>query len=156
ELGLVTYGHRRKGDCKDIELLVEPGKLDREAFKKTVNAIQPKGMTPLTDAVEFAAQQLRFTEREATVILVTDGEETCDRDPCEAAQLLEASGVDFTAHVVAFDLDDKAAQSIECLAATTGGLFLKADNATTLSDALQMAIEPEAEAPNMEEPGEAS
>src|SRR5690606_37219535 len=44
ELGLVTYGHRRKGDCEDIELLVEQGKLDREAFKKTVNAIQPKGM----------------------------------------------------------------------------------------------------------------
>ncbi|NLT72043.1 MAG: VWA domain-containing protein [Verrucomicrobiaceae bacterium] len=156
ELGLVTYGHRRKGDCEDIELLVEPGKLDREAFKKTVNAIQPKGMTPLTDAVEFAAEKLRSTENKATVILVTDGEETCDRDPCEAARLLEASGVDFTAHVVAFDLDDKAAKSVECLAATTGGLFLKADNATTLADALQMVIEPEPEQPKMEDPGEAS
>src|SRR5690606_17493090 len=72
ELGLVTYGHREKGDCEDIELLVEPAKLDRVAFKKTVNAIQPKGMTPLTASVVFAAEQLRSTERKATVILVTD------------------------------------------------------------------------------------
>lgn len=156
ELGLVTYGHRKKGDCEDIELLVEPSKLDRAAFKKTVNAIQPKGMTPLTSAVVFAAENLRSTELKATVILVTDGEETCDRDPCEAAQTLEETGVDFTAHVVAFDLDDKAAKSVECLAKGTGGLFLKADNATTLADALQMVIEPEPEEPPMEEPGEAT
>lgn len=156
ELGLVTYGHRKKGDCGDIELLVEPSTLDRTAFKKTVDAIQPKGMTPLTAAVEFAAENLRSTEMKATVILVTDGEETCDRDPCEAAKTLEETGVDFTAHVVAFDLDDKAAKSVECLAKGTGGLFLKAANATTLADALEMVTEPESEEPPAEKPGEAT
>ena len=155
ELGLVAYGHRHKGDCEDIELLLPADHLDRDAFKKTVNAIQPKGKTPLTSAVIFAAESLRFTEQEATVILVTDGEETCEKDPCEAAQILEATGVNFTAHVVAFDLDDKSAQSIECLAKTTGGLFLKADNASTLSDALHTVIEPTPE-PSPEPPTEAT
>lgn len=156
ELGLVAYGHREKGNCDDIELLIPPGPLDRAAFKKTVNAIQPKGMTPLTAAVVYAAENLRSTELKATVILVTDGEETCDRDPCEAAKTLEETGVDFTAHVVAFDLDEKAAKSVECLAKGTGGLFLKADNATTLADALQTVIEPEEETPAEEMPGEAT
>ncbi|MBB5353747.1 Ca-activated chloride channel family protein [Haloferula luteola] len=156
ELGLVAYGHREKGKCDDIELLVEPTLLDREAFKETVRAVQPKGMTPLTAAVVFAAEALRSTEGKATVILVTDGEETCDQDPCEAAQILEETGVDFTAHVVAFDLDDRAAKSVECLAKSTGGMFLKAGNATTLADALEMLTEPARELSPMEEPGEAS
>lgn len=143
ELGLVAYGHRHKGDCKDIELVAPMGKLDRQGLIKTVNGLQPKGKTPLTAAVEFAAEKLRYTEQKASVILVTDGEETCDRDPCEAAAKLESLGVDFTAHVIAFDLTDKAARSVECLAKTTGGRFLKADDASSLTDALTMAMEAE-------------
>lgn len=143
ELGLVAYGHRHKGDCQDIELLAPVGKLDRQGLIQTVNELQPKGKTPLTAAVEFAAENLRYTEQKASVILVTDGEETCDRDPCEAAAKLESLGVDFTAHVIAFDLTDKAARSVECLAKTTGGQFLKADDAASLADALTLAMEAE-------------
>ena len=46
-LGLVVYGHRRQNDCDDIELLIPPARLDRVAFVAAVNAIQPKGRTPL-------------------------------------------------------------------------------------------------------------
>lgn len=151
EMGLVAYGHRTKGDCKDIELLLPVGKLDKNKFIKTVDGLQPKGMTPLTDAVEFAAEAMRFDEQQASVILVTDGEETCHRDPCDAATKLEALGVNFTAHVIAFDLEDKAARSIQCLAENTGGRFLKADNAASLADALFIAIESETQAPAPEE-----
>jgi len=156
ELGLVAYGHRNKGDCKDIELLIPAGKVDRDLFIKKVDSLQPKGMTPLTDAVEFAAEALRFTEQKASVILVTDGEETCSRNPCEAAEKLEALGLDFTAHVIAFDLNDKAARSVECLASKTGGQFLKADDAATLADALSLALEAETTPMEEEELGEAT
>jgi Ca-activated chloride channel family protein len=151
EIGLIAYGHRAKGDCDDIELLVPVGKLDREAFLKQVNGLMPKGMTPLTAAVEFAAKTLAHTEQAATVILVTDGEETCHRNPCEAARALKATGVDFKAHVIAFDLDSNAAKSVECMATETGGLFLKADDAASLSDALQMTLEAEQTEENSEE-----
>ncbi len=50
-LGLVAYGHRRKGDCADIETLIESGPLDATAFLGQVNALNPKGMTPLSAAV---------------------------------------------------------------------------------------------------------
>lgn len=155
ELGLVAYGHRRKGDCADIELLVSPARLDRASFIDKVNELKPQGMTPLTSAVEFAAKELAHTERAADVVLVTDGEETCDRDPCAAAEALEKAGVNFTAHVVAFDLDAKAAKSVECFARKTGGLFLKADDAASLSAAIGMALEPEAKEP-AEDPGKAT
>lgn len=143
ELGLIAYGHRRKGDCKDIQTLIEPGKLDKEAFRSTVNKLSPKGMTPLTDAVKQAAQALRYTEQKATVILVTDGLETCAPDACAAARSLEESGIDFTAHVIGFGLTKEESEKVACIAENTGGKYLEAQDAASLSDALgEVVMEP--------------
>ena len=105
DLGLIAYGHRRKGDCADIEVLQAIGPDTAAGIRKQVNALNPKGMTPITASVRMAAEQLRFTEQKATVILVSDGEETCSADPCALGKELEAMGVDFTAHVVGFDIE---------------------------------------------------
>ena len=55
-LGLVAYGHRRKGDCGDIELLAPVGA--GGAIQTAVDGATPVGMTPLTAAVEAAVDQL--------------------------------------------------------------------------------------------------
>ena len=73
DLGLIAYGHRRKGDCADIEVLQAIGPDTAAGIRKQVNALNPKGMTPITASVRMAAEQLRFTEQKATVILVSDG-----------------------------------------------------------------------------------
>ncbi|MGR3661588.1 MAG: vWA domain-containing protein [Paracoccaceae bacterium] len=147
QLGLTVYGHRRKGDCSDIETLVMPDIGTRDAIRAAVNAIKPKGKTPMTDAVIAAAQSLRYTEERATVILVSDGIETCHPDPCAAARALEDAGVDFTAHVIGFNIaDPKAIAQMQCLADETGGTFLSAENATELAAALEVvAAAPEPE-----------
>ena len=139
-LGLVVYSHRKSGDCKDIELVIPSGPLDKAAFVKAVLAIEPRGLTPLTDAVEFAARALDYTTRRANVILISDGEETCGKKPCETAGRLEAAGKDFTVHAVAFDLGEKASRSFACLAQETGGRFLQANDAASLKDALTLAV----------------
>ncbi len=135
-LGLMAYGHRRKGDCTDIELLRAPAKVDASLLQK-VQALSPTGMTPISASVQQAAEQLRYTERKATVILVSDGEETCKADPCALAQSLERGGVDFTAHVVGFDLPAGPARAqLQCLAQRTGGRYLEARNAAELNQAM--------------------
>ena len=140
ELGLMAYGHRRKGDCTDIELLAEPG-LDRGTLAAAVNALSPKGKTPLSAAVIEAAKALRYTEEAATVILVSDGIETCNYDPCAVGRELEAAGINFTAHVIGFDVADPAARAqLQCLADETGGRFLSADNADELASALDAVV----------------
>ena len=146
ELGLTVYGHRQKGDCSDIETVVMPGAGTRGAIADAVNAIKPKGKTPMTDAVVAAAEALRYTEERATVILVSDGIETCEPDPCAAARLLEETGVDFTAHVVGFDVadDPQALAQMQCLADETGGTFRSAENAEELAAALVVVAEPPA------------
>lgn len=140
ELGLMAYGHRKKGDCEDIELLVPPQAGSAAAILKAVAGLQPKGKTPLTASVIMAAKYLKFEESKAAVILVSDGVETCDKDPCMAAEELESLGVDFTCHVIGFDLRQGQSAGLECLAKKTGGLYLAAQDATTLKTSLETAM----------------
>ncbi|MCB0320151.1 MAG: VWA domain-containing protein [Bdellovibrionales bacterium] len=141
ELGLTVYGHRSKGDCNDIESLVPVGKVEPQSFLKTVEGISPKGMTPLSQAVIHAAEELRYSEQKATVVLVSDGIETCNLDPCKVAEELERAGVDFTAHVIGFDVSDPAAKAqLSCLAEKTGGKFLSASDAASLKSSLETVV----------------
>ncbi|PJI91557.1 Ca-activated chloride channel family protein [Yoonia maricola] len=143
-LGLTVYGHRERGNCTDIETIVAPASGTVDDVIAAVNEITPLGKTPMTDAVIAAAEALRYTEEEATVILVSDGVETCNPDPCTAARLLEEAGIGFTAHVVGFDVSDpEALAQMQCLAEETGGQFLTASNADELDLAMTaMVMEP--------------
>lgn len=140
ELGLIAYGHRKKGDCEDIELLVPPQAGSAPAILKAVAGLEPKGKTPLTAAVMQAAQYLKFQESKASVILVSDGVETCGKDPCMVATELESLGIDFTCHVIGFDLRAGESSGLECLAKKTGGMYLAAQDANTLKTSLEMAM----------------
>lgn len=135
-LGLMAYGHRQRGECEDIELLIEPGQVDKAAMIATVNSIIPRGRTPLTASILQAAEVLRYGEDKATVILVSDGIETCDMDPCAATAELAQTGIDFTAHVIGFDLADEELATIRCIAENTGGEFLAAADGAGLGSAL--------------------
>ncbi len=139
-LGLVAYGHRRKGDCSDIEELAAIG-ADRAAIGAAVEGLSPKGKTPMAASVKLAAEKLKYTEEKATVVLISDGIETCEPDPCGVAAALEQAGVDFTVHVVGFDVTEENAQAqLQCLAENTGGKYISASNADELGAALETTV----------------
>jgi Ca-activated chloride channel family protein len=141
-LGLMAYGHRSKGDCKDIELVVPVGTFDADKIRSAVRGLSPKGKTPMADSLRAAAQALRSSENKSTVILVSDGIETCSPDPCAVAAELKKAGVNFTAHVIGFDVTDPAAKrQLQCIARATGGVYLDASNASGLENALGKAVE---------------
>ncbi len=140
EIGLMAYGHREKGSCTDIELVVPPAAGTGPAISAAANAMKFLGKTPLTDAVRQAASELKSTEAKATVILITDGIETCEADPCALGTELEASGVDFTAHVVGFGLTAEEGATVACLAENTGGKYIEAKDAGGLVDALKTTV----------------
>lgn len=136
--GLIAYGHRRKGDCGDIELLSHPSQDAAREMAARVEKLTPTGKTPLSAAVRMAAETLKYTENVATVILLSDGIETCDLDPCAMGSELERLGVNFTAHVIGFDIQNDADRAqLQCLAENTGGQYMDADNAADLDAALQ-------------------
>ncbi|NYT62588.1 VWA domain-containing protein [Alcaligenaceae bacterium] len=141
ELGLMAYGHREKGNCNDIEVLVAPAANSKDAIIRAADKLKFLGKTPLSAAVAQAAEALRYTEDKATVILITDGEETCQADPCALGAELKSKGVDFTAHVVGFDLTQQEGEQVACLASSTGGQYIKADDAEQLKKAMSNMVQ---------------
>lgn len=142
EVGLVAYGHRRDGDCQDIEVLVPIGPRVPGAIEGKLQAIQPKGKTPIGGSVREAFRLVREAGGPATVIVLSDGLDTCGTDPCVLVREARASGADFVLHVVGLGIEEADLSSLECMAQAGSGLFFDARDAAGLSAALAGAVAP--------------
>lgn len=139
-LGLIAYGHRNKGDCRDIEVIVPISKVNKPQFIQKVQAISPKGKTPISQSLQRAAKALRHNQDKATIILISDGKETCQADPCATAKQLKKEGVDLVAHVVGFQVDKTTDSQLACIAKATGGEYFSANDAKSLNSALKTVV----------------
>jgi len=148
-LGVIAYGHRKRGDCEDIEVLVEPSNIDPAAVSKQISALLPKGKTPLAESLRRAGAMIPKTSEEANILLITDGLETCGGDPCAVAKEMIAEGIKVRAHVVGFGLTKAEADSLACIAQLTGGMIFNPSNGDELLDALKQSV---TAAPAAEEP----
>lgn len=136
-LGLMLYGHRRAKDCKDIETVSSIGVDDADTLVRRIEALQPKGETPIAAALEQAVRSFAALKGQNNqIVLVTDGIEECGDDPCAAVRLVVALGLGVKAHIVGFTLDDKQRAAIECITKETGGRYFAANNTISLRDAL--------------------
>jgi len=141
-IGLIAYGHRRKGDCNDVETLVKLTANDKQAVLKAVNGLNAKGKTPLTRSVNQAIDMLRPEENASTVVLISDGIESCGGDPCAAVKAAKASGVNFILHTVGFGLSKKEGVQLQCMAKAGGGQYFQANNAEELLKSARKAVQP--------------
>jgi Mg-chelatase subunit ChlD len=142
-----AYGHRRKDDCADIELISNFGE-PRSAVPARVKSLKPLGKTPLSNSIAAAAKD--FAGREGqnnTIILITDGEETCNADPCAAAKLAHESGVKVKINVIGFKIDPKERAQLECIANAGGGKYVSANDAAELTAATQQVARVESTPP---------
>lgn len=139
-VGLVAYGHRRKGDCDDVEELVSPGKIDKSKLISTIQGLSPKGKTPISRSVRMTADGIRHLEDETTIILVSDGKETCDPDPCGLVKELKAAGIKFIMHVIGFDVTEEEKSQLECMAQAGGGGYFTAKTAKEFQMAAQEVV----------------
>ncbi|MDH0367897.1 vWA domain-containing protein [Brucella anthropi] len=135
-LGVIAYGHNRRGDCTDIEVIANVGVNDPAGLSSSLNRLNPRGMTPITDSLSLAASMIPPTAESADIILVTDGLETCEADPCALAAQLAQEGIAIRAHVVGFGLTSQEAEAMACVADATGGLLLTPQTGQELADAL--------------------
>jgi hypothetical protein len=132
DVGLTAFGHRRTGDCNDIEILVPLGSKNRNELLQKALGIQPKGRTPLALSVELIADTLKERDADTTIIMVSDGKDTCSPDPCAAVKKLKESGVRFILHVVGFGVNDEEHEQLQCMAKAGGGSYYTAKDAESL------------------------
>ncbi|WP_152691164.1 VWA domain-containing protein, partial [Jiangella alkaliphila] len=109
EVGLRVYGaevfsQNDPGACTDSQLIVEPGTGNRDQLTSALDGYEPYGETPIGNALQEAGKDLG-TEGPRTIVLVSDGEPTCEPDPCTVATELAGAGVDVRIDVVGLDVD---------------------------------------------------
>jgi Ca-activated chloride channel family protein len=136
QVGLEVYGHRRKDDCNDIEVLSPVGIASKDTLIKQIQAINPKGKTPITKSLELAAEQLEAVEEETTIVLISDGQETCEADPCAALKALKDQGIKVKVHVVGFGVTKEEQAQLSCIAEAGQGKYFTARDANQLKVAL--------------------
>ncbi len=143
-----AYGHqspRRKKDCNDTRLLV-PFSPAGEIRRQVITAAQKlvaRGYTPITRVLTLAAKD--FPKKgtgpvSRVIILVSDGKETCEGDPCALAASLAESGAAVTIHTVGFGVDMVTRGQLKCISNVTGGKYFDAGNTRQLAEVLSAAV----------------
>lgn len=147
-VGFRVYGHRGSNSeadkalsCQSTDLLVPVQGVNKQLLREQANAWQPTGWTPLTLALQKAGEDLKPGENmKNVIIMVTDGEETCDGDPCALAQALAASGAEVRIDVVGFGLEPGIDKSLRCIAENSGGSYLDVRDGDSLAQTLETLI----------------
>ena len=137
--GLMVFGHR-SGECADIQLVEPIRPLTSESITRmqgTVNGLAARGRTPIAESLRQSIAA--FEGQPGRIILVTDGEESCQGDVCAAALEVKNSGIQLVVDIVGFDLDDAQKASLACITATTGGRYYDAKNGESLGKAMDDA-----------------
>lgn len=142
-VGLRAYGHTlpstNPGTCRDSALVVPVGPLNPTTLLAAASKLAPRGETPLVHSILQTPADLRGVGG-GTVILITDGEESCKGDFAAAAKTLKDAGLNLTLNIVGFTLKNVSAQTaLSGLAESTGGRYYSAQSGAALSRALLLA-----------------
>lgn len=145
ELAFRVYGHRREGDCSDTELVV-PFSAPEAAIERMASfadGVNPKGKTPISRSLRAALED--FGDRPGEIILISDGIETCDEDPCALVREWRARNVDIRVHVVGLGLEDRERRAMQCISDAAGTEYHDAQSADELAAGLHQIQEDAAE-----------
>lgn len=138
-IGLMAYGHRKKGDCDDIEFLVDLNNNTKNKITNAVNSMNALGKTPLAHSATLAINSLRESKTKATIILITDGIESCDGNICDVVAMAKVDGIDFKLHIIGFGLKENEIEQLKCAADAGGGNYYDAIDAGGLGQGLAEA-----------------
>ncbi len=137
-VGLEVYGHYGDKDCNAIELLVPPEPANPDKLINKVNNLKAdRGATPIADALRKAADALKNASGNKTIVLITDGIETCGGDPVATLKKLHSEGINVKVHVVGIGVSDLERKQLEQIASAGGGNYYQADDANALSQGLK-------------------
>ncbi|MCS6917302.1 MAG: VWA domain-containing protein [Chitinophagales bacterium] len=139
-LGLRVYGHQfpsHESNCQDSRLEVPLAAHNAASIKVALARLRPTGITPIGYALQEAASDFPSTPAGRNIIvLLTDGLESCQADPCAISLELQRKGVILRPFVIGLNLADRAEATLGCI-----GSYYNATSPSALQDAMQTAME---------------
>lgn len=139
---LRVFGHKAADQCR-TDLEIPLGALDRHAAASRIAEVNAMNLakTPIADSLAKVPADLAAAKGPKTVILITDGEETCEGDPAEVIKQLRARGLDVQVSIVGFAIDDADLRNtFQAWAELGGGSYFDADSADELQRSLRTVI----------------
>jgi Ca-activated chloride channel family protein len=147
ELALRLYGHQTpiqpgRQDCNDTRLEVPFSPNSIPSMRRTLEAVRCVGTTPIARSLEQAAADFpeRGTKRgdrpvRNVIILITDGIEACDEDPCAVSRALQAKGIVLKPFVIGVGLGDTEKYALQCV-----GNYFDASTPELFEQVLQVVV----------------
>ncbi len=140
EIALRVYGHQSNvtntyQDCNDTKLEVPFGANTVDAIKQKIRYLRAKGATPIARSLEAAAADFPDEYSRNFIILITDGLESCDNDPCAVATKLKEKEVKVTPFVIGIGMDLSYLDQFNCI-----GSYTEAENKTSFKTVLSNII----------------
>ena len=144
-VGLITFGPGPYNQC-NVKLELKPAPKAADRIMGIIDALVPAGKTPLTSAVEQAANVLDYREKPGVIVVLTDGEETCGRSPCELGKELHAEAAQLTINVIGLRVKgfswtgEQSMVETECLAEQNNGLYITVATEDELASAFEKTL----------------
>ncbi len=139
-LGLMSFGHRRGGDCNDVEAIVRPAQRTGQQVMDVLEKHNPRGRGPITAALREAARQLEAIAGPVALLLIHDDADNCQLDPCSTLPLLQAAKPDVRVHVVSMTTRAADARHMMCLTQPTQGQHVHVTRASEVVASLQKIV----------------
>lgn len=135
---LRAFGHREANSCRtDLEIPLAP--LEPAAATARIGELQAMNLakTPIAASLARVREDLPGVTGPVVVVLITDGEETCEGDPAAAIQGLRGAGFDVRVNIVGFAIDEhRLREEFETWARAGNGRYVEANDASQLADAM--------------------
>jgi Ca-activated chloride channel family protein len=139
QLALRVYGHQKPvppQDCNDTRLEVPFSFNNIGKIKRKLREIKPKGTTPIARSLSRSATDFpRCDNCRNVVILITDGVEACDGDPCAVSRQLQKKGIILKPFVIGIGLDENFKETFACV-----GNYFDATDENTFENVLGIVI----------------
>lgn len=152
DLALRMYGHSREADCTDSSLVVPFGNPTaiKQSIIDSMEQANPKGRTPIDRSLRAALED--FGDRTGSIILISDGIESCDADPCALVQEWQDRDISISVHVVGLGLEGQDREAMQCIAQAAGTEYRDAFSADELIAGITAAVAAETPQPADPEP----
>ncbi len=127
KFGLTVYGNGSSNSCSSLKTLVDLGSRNQSVVLSQLSNVKAEGKTPIAASIQEVAKAIKNHKQETTIVLISDGEESCGGDPCQVVKQLKSEGYKFIFHGIGVDTTLQADQQLSCLAREGDGVYLKAD-----------------------------
>ena len=139
EFGLRIFGHqfpRSANNCTDSKLEVPFGKNNAEKIRDVLQQIVPQGQTPIAYSLEMGAGDFpKDSQSLNAMILITDGEESCQGDPCKVSRALTENRIALKPFVVGMASSESLIKNYQCV-----GTFFDTRTEASLTQTVGMII----------------